>query len=120
MRNVIKVFRQWIHKETTSPLPVFLADPPSSSAAIGSSSNNNNGSSPPVHSLGRYSGAEDSVAAGLQNLLNVFILSSANVFLLEIPGDQASILELQVDVCKRVFNIYRFMVMKVEMERTVW
>src|SRR5699024_3714538 len=27
MRNVIKVYRQWIHKETTSPLPLFLSEP---------------------------------------------------------------------------------------------
>lgn len=119
MRNVIKVFRQWIHKETTSPLPVFLADPP---APLGSStSTSSSGSSPPVHSIGRYTpAADDSVAAGLMNLLNVFILSSANVFLLEIPREENQFLELQVDVCKRVFNIYRFMVMKVDMDRTVW
>lgn len=119
MRNVIKVFRQWIHKETTSPLPVFLADPP---APLGSStSTSSTGSSPPVHSIGRYQpAADDSVAAGLMNLLNVFILSSANVFLLEIPREENQFLELQVDVCKRVFNIYRFMVMKVDMDRTVW
>lgn len=109
MRNVIKVFRQWIHKETTSPLPLFMAEsgvtPNSSPSSLGSGS--------------RY-GLEDSVSSGLMNLLNVFVLSSANVFLLMIPSEQNVILELQVDVCKRVFNIYRFMVMKVDMDQTVW
>lgn len=123
MRNVIKVFRQWIHKETTSPLPVFLAEPPAplGSSTSTSTSTSSSGSSPPVHSIGRYQpAADDSVSAGLMNLLNVFILSSANVFLLEIPREENQYLELQVDVCKRVFNIYRFMVMKVDMDRTVW
>ena len=111
MRDVIKVFRQWIHKETSCPLPVFMAEPTTAGSMPGSPSSLGGG--------GRY-GTDDSVCAGLMNLLNVFILSSANVFLLEIPAEQGNILELQVDVCKRVFNIYRFMVMKVTMDQAVW
>ncbi|KAJ6217801.1 hypothetical protein RDWZM_008958 [Blomia tropicalis] len=106
IRNVIKVYRQWIHKETVSPLPLFLNDPPASS---------------PSTNVSRYPAQlEDSVCCGVMNFLNVFILSSANVFLLEVPPTETSTLDLQVDICKRVFNIYRYMVMKVDMERTVW
>lgn len=56
----------------------------------------------------------------LQNVLQVFITHAANVFLLEIPSEYPVILEEQVDTCKRVLNIYRYMVMHTHMEAKTW
>ncbi|XP_023240859.1 ral GTPase-activating protein subunit alpha-1-like isoform X3 [Centruroides sculpturatus] len=58
--------------------------------------------------------------AGLQNTLQVFIINAANVFLLEISPEKDLLLDEQVDMCKRVLNIYRFMVMNVQMEKKTW
>ncbi|CAM1331539.1 RALGAPA2 (predicted) [Pycnogonum litorale] len=61
------------------------------------------------------------VRAGLQNMLHIFITNASNLFLLEIGEDRPhALLEEQVDMCKRVLNVYRFMVMNVRMERNTW
>ncbi|XP_076305803.1 ral GTPase-activating protein subunit alpha-1 isoform X2 [Tachypleus tridentatus] len=60
------------------------------------------------------------VKAGLQNVLQIFITNAANVFLLEVTATKENYLEEQVDMCKRVLNIYRYMVMNLSMERKTW
>jgi hypothetical protein len=45
--------------------------------------------------------------AGLQNLLQLFVTNAANVFLLEVSPEYPILLEEQVEMCKRVLNIYR-------------
>ncbi|XP_027202242.1 ral GTPase-activating protein subunit alpha-1 isoform X2 [Dermatophagoides pteronyssinus] len=117
MRDVIKVFRQWIYKEIGSPLPLFLAEPTNN---IGNLANSPLSSNPNLIISSHLSSNDDNVCAGYMNMMNIFIMSSSNVFLLEVPSEMASILDKQVDVSKRVFNIYRYMVMKIEMERSVW
>ncbi|XKL61926.1 hypothetical protein PGB90_001759 [Kerria lacca] len=47
------------------------------------------------------------IRAGLQNNLQLFITHAANVFLLENSGGDSVLLEEQVDICKRVLNMYR-------------
>ena len=49
------------------------------------------------------------VRAGLQNVLQLFVTNAANVFLLEVSPEYPILLEEQVEMCKRVLNIYRCM-----------
>ncbi|OTF74998.1 hypothetical protein BLA29_001292, partial [Euroglyphus maynei] len=117
MRDVIKVYRQWIYKEIGSPLPLFLAEPTNINS--GNLTNSPLIPNQPITLMTQLSN-DDNVCAGYMNMMNIFIMSSSNVFLLEVPSEMVPILEKQVDVSKRVFNIYRYMVMKIEMERSVW
>ena len=55
-----------------------------------------------------------------QNVLQVFTTHAANVFLLEVSPEQPHLLEEQVDICKRVLNIYRYMVMHTRMDPRTW
>lgn len=114
MRNVLKVYKQWIYKEIDTPLPLFLAEPSSYSNSASSSVSSMSTSS----SKTKFN--DETVCVGFNSLLNIFIKSSANVFLLEVPSEERSALDFQVDVCKRVLNIYRYMVMKVDMDKSVW
>ncbi|KAK3764075.1 hypothetical protein RRG08_046540 [Elysia crispata] len=58
------------------------------------------------------------VRVGLQRILQVFITNAANIFLLD--ADDDSHLQDQVELCKRVLNIYRHVVMNVEMNQQTW
>ena len=49
----------------------------------------------------------------------MFITNAANVFLLE-PSEKEVLLEEQVDMCKRVLNIYRYMVMNHNLHQKTW
>ena len=62
------------------------------------------------------------VRAGLQNVLQVFITQASNVFFLESAGGNASatLLEEQTDSCKRVLNVYRYVVMHTRLEPSTW
>ena len=60
------------------------------------------------------------VRAGMQNVLQLFVTNAANVFLLEVSPEYPILLEEQVEMCKRVLNIYRYMVMNVKMEGRTW
>ncbi|VDI04864.1 Hypothetical predicted protein, partial [Mytilus galloprovincialis] len=58
------------------------------------------------------------IQAGVQKVLQIFITNAANVFLLQ--TDDSEMLVEQVDLCKKVLNIYRFLVMNVKMEQRTW
>ncbi|XP_048261983.1 ral GTPase-activating protein subunit alpha-1 isoform X1 [Bombus affinis] len=62
------------------------------------------------------------IRAGLQNVLQVFITQASNVFFLENSGPNASLslLEEQTDSCKRVLNVYRYVVMNSRLEPGTW
>ncbi|XP_045468586.1 ral GTPase-activating protein subunit alpha-1 isoform X2 [Harmonia axyridis] len=60
------------------------------------------------------------VRAGTQNVLQLFMTHAANVFLLEINQHIPKMLEEQTDACKRVLNIYRYMVMNTRMDNSTW
>lgn len=62
------------------------------------------------------------IRAGLQNVLQVFITQASNVFFLENSGPNASptLLEEQTDSCKRVLNVYRYVVMHSRLEPGTW
>ncbi|KAJ8411762.1 hypothetical protein AAFF_G00154000 [Aldrovandia affinis] len=63
---------------------------------------------------------EYSVHAGVQSTLQVFITNSCNVFLLEPANDVKFLLEEHIDMCKRVLNIYRSLVMHKTMDQKTW
>ncbi|KAL3287319.1 hypothetical protein HHI36_001794 [Cryptolaemus montrouzieri] len=60
------------------------------------------------------------VRAGMQNVLQLFMTHAANVFLLEVNQHIPKMLEEQTDACKRVLNIYRYMVMNTRMDNATW
>ena len=94
MRRVISVYKEWVSKSSRD-VPLFLEEPEKPDSAL-------------------------EVRVGLQKVIRAFVSNSANVFVLSIPADHQNILEEQVDMCKRVLNIYRFMVMKLDMDKETW
>ncbi|XP_033991098.1 ral GTPase-activating protein subunit alpha-1 isoform X5 [Trematomus bernacchii] len=121
MRKVVRVYQEWIAMEGR---PVFMKEP-------------EEGPYPPTGSLDSGSQLGDkedegmnravdeelleySVHAGVQTTLQVFITHSSNVFLLEPANDIKILLEEHVDMCKRVLNIYRSLVMHETMDQKTW
>lgn len=64
--------------------------------------------------------SDQDVRVGLSKVLRAFITNAANIFLTIVPAERPMLLEEQVDMCKRILNIYRFMVMKVDMDKETW
>ncbi|XP_029671888.1 ral GTPase-activating protein subunit alpha-1 [Formica exsecta] len=62
------------------------------------------------------------IRAGLQNVLQIFITQASNVFFLENsrPNASPTLLEEQTDSCKRVLNVYRYVVMHSRLEPATW
>ncbi|XP_062986246.1 ral GTPase-activating protein subunit alpha-2 isoform X2 [Elgaria multicarinata webbii] len=60
------------------------------------------------------------VKAGLQATLQVFLTSSANVFLLEPCTEIPALLKEQVVACRAVLSIYRHMIMQLPMNKKTW
>lgn len=60
------------------------------------------------------------IRAGAQAIYQVFIVNAANVILLEPVNENRSLLNEHTDMCKRVLNIYRFMVVQVSMDKKTW
>lgn len=101
MREVVGVYREWIYKNYNQ-VPIFLCEP---------KSNEMNNQSKQI---------EEDVCAGLSSFHRIFITYSANVFLVSGVPAKRSFLDEQVEMCKRVLNVYRYMVMKVEMDKETW
>lgn len=68
------------------------------------------------------------IRAGSQNVLQVFVTNTANVFMVQTGHANAVLhskrettpLDEQTDVCKSVLNIYRTMVMNTKMDAKTW
>ncbi|KAM3917983.1 ral GTPase-activating protein subunit alpha-1 isoform 5-T5 [Leptodactylus fuscus] len=60
------------------------------------------------------------VKAGSQAVYQVFIVNAANIILLEPANDNKTMLNEHTDMCKRVLNIYRYMVVQVSMDKKTW
>ncbi|CAG5132353.1 unnamed protein product, partial [Candidula unifasciata] len=58
------------------------------------------------------------VRAGLQRILQVFITNAASIFLLDVDDD--GYLQDQVELCKRVLNIYRYIVVNMDINQQTW
>ncbi|XP_004698592.1 ral GTPase-activating protein subunit alpha-1 isoform X9 [Echinops telfairi] len=63
---------------------------------------------------------EQNIRAGAQAVLQVFIINSSNIFLLEPANEIKALLDEHTDMCKRILNIYRFMVVQVSMDKKTW
>ncbi|KAK7905267.1 hypothetical protein WMY93_017874 [Mugilogobius chulae] len=114
MRKVVRVYQEWISMEDK---PVFMKDPEEGPYPTDRDSreNENEGNKDVDSELLEYS-----VHAGIQTTLQVFITHSSNVFLLEPANDIKILLEEHVDMCKRVLNIYRSLVMHETMDQKTW
>ncbi|XP_012371442.1 ral GTPase-activating protein subunit alpha-1 isoform X7 [Octodon degus] len=63
---------------------------------------------------------EQNIRAGTQAVLQVFIINSSNIFLLEPANEIKNLLDEHTDMCKRILNIYRYMVVQVSMDKKTW
>uniref|UniRef100_A0A3Q1I2F2 Rap-GAP domain-containing protein n=1 Tax=Anabas testudineus TaxID=64144 RepID=A0A3Q1I2F2_ANATE len=99
MRKVVRVYQEWISMEDK---PVFMKEPEEGPYPIATASSLDSGS--------QLGDKED----------EVFITHSSNVFLLEPANDIKILLEEHVDMCKRVLNIYRSLVMHETMDQKTW
>lgn len=52
------------------------------------------------------------------DLLQIFVVNSSNAFLTKVHT--VTMLDEQVEMCKRIMNIYRYMVMKIYMNTSTW
>ncbi|XP_069391344.1 ral GTPase-activating protein subunit alpha-1 isoform X10 [Paralichthys olivaceus] len=123
MRKVVRVYQEWISMEDK---PVFMKEPDEGHYPIATGGSLDSGSQ---HGDKEDEGMnkvidsellEYSVHAGVQTTLQVFITHSSNVFLIEPANDIKILLEEHVDMCKRVLNIYRSLVMHETMDNKTW
>uniref|UniRef100_A0A3B4YQI7 Ral GTPase activating protein catalytic subunit alpha 1 n=1 Tax=Seriola lalandi dorsalis TaxID=1841481 RepID=A0A3B4YQI7_SERLL len=107
MRKVVRVYQEWISIEDK---PVFMKEPEEGPY--------------PIATGGSMDSGEKVDLSQVESLLcsekNVFITHSSNVFLLEPANDIKILLEEHVDMCKRVLNIYRSLVMHETMDQKTW
>ena len=107
-RDQINIFMQTIFQE----MPQFLLEP---SNYLERSEENFYNKEDAVDGMAAARGRKDSylyrdqmnTRAGMQNVLQLFVTNAANVFLLEVSPEYPILLEEQVEMCKRVLNIYR-------------
>ncbi|GAA6077373.1 ral GTPase-activating protein subunit alpha-1 isoform X1, partial [Tachysurus ichikawai] len=119
MRKVVRVYQEWISQEEKPP---FMAEPEEDEHID-------------PHDLVRGHGSENHhkervvkdsemleycIHAGLQATLQVFVINSSNVFLLEPANELKLLLEEHIDMSKRVLNIYRSLVMHQNMDQKTW
>uniref|UniRef100_A0A672SP38 Ral GTPase activating protein catalytic subunit alpha 1 n=1 Tax=Sinocyclocheilus grahami TaxID=75366 RepID=A0A672SP38_SINGR len=128
MRKVVRVYQEWISLQDK---PVFMREPEEDrftsqldstheqrtdkEEEVGVSEVDNRGMQRRLLHVLEYN-----VHAGVQATLQVFITNSSNVFLLEAANELKSLLEEHVDMCKRVLNIYRSLVMHETMNQKTW
>uniref|UniRef100_A0A671XKR3 Ral GTPase activating protein catalytic subunit alpha 1 n=1 Tax=Sparus aurata TaxID=8175 RepID=A0A671XKR3_SPAAU len=116
MRKVVRVYQEWISIEDR---PVFMKEPEEGPYPIGGSLDSGSQLGDKEDEVRKSSNAYI-VHAGVQTTLQVFITHSSNVFLLEPANDIKILLEEHVDMCKRVLNIYRSLVMHETMDQKTW
>uniref|UniRef100_A0A8C4PJW8 Ral GTPase activating protein catalytic alpha subunit 1 n=1 Tax=Equus asinus asinus TaxID=83772 RepID=A0A8C4PJW8_EQUAS len=116
MRKVVKVYQEWIQQEEK---PLFMQEP---EEIVISSSDLPCIDSVTDHVLHNASeeAIEQNTRAGTQAVLQVFIINSSNIFLLEPANEIKNLLDEHTDMCKRILNIYRFMVVQVSMDKKTW
>ncbi|XP_067619271.1 probable Rho GTPase-activating protein CG5521 [Eurosta solidaginis] len=135
IRTAIAVYRDWM---TGTTPPLFLIEPDDTGNGHVMLPNNSwAGSTPRSQRLRTpsYVGAMCKenvvVRAGLQNILQIFVTNAANVFLVNTShlniyfptksrDYRSTPLQEQTEVCKKVLNVYRTMVMNTRMEPKTW
>ncbi|XP_064920122.1 ral GTPase-activating protein subunit alpha-1 isoform X9 [Columba livia] len=73
-----------------------------------------------LHKISDIDTEEQNVRAGVQSVLQVFIINSSNIFFLEPANEIKALLDEHTDMCKRILNIYRHMVVQVTMDKKTW
>uniref|UniRef100_A0A4W5JSI5 Ral GTPase activating protein catalytic subunit alpha 1 n=1 Tax=Hucho hucho TaxID=62062 RepID=A0A4W5JSI5_9TELE len=125
MRKVVRVYQEWFAQEDK---PLFMREPEeerifSTPGEVNLEPVPQQGPEKEVERVNKVSEKElleYSVHAGVQPTLQVFVTNSANVFLLEPANELKMLLEEHVDMCKRVLNIYRSLVMHETMDQKTW
>ncbi|KAB0393905.1 hypothetical protein E2I00_007901 [Balaenoptera physalus] len=139
MRKVVKVYQEWIQQEekplfmqepeeiviSSSDLPcidnvtdhdISMEEGEKREEENGTSIADHvrnstwakNGTYQDVHNASEEA-IEQNIRAGAQAVLQVFIINSSNIFLLEPANEIKNLLDEHTDMCKRILNIYRFM-----------
>uniref|UniRef100_A0A673Y7U9 Ral GTPase activating protein catalytic subunit alpha 1 n=1 Tax=Salmo trutta TaxID=8032 RepID=A0A673Y7U9_SALTR len=138
MRKVVRVYQEWFAQEDK---PVFMREPEEErffttagvvnlepvpqqdtekEEGVRAGALCGGGWKEGVNKVSEKELLEYSVHAGVQPTLQVFVTNSANVFLLEPANELKVLLEEHVDMCKRVLNIYRSLVMHETMDQKTW
>ncbi|XP_010132265.1 PREDICTED: ral GTPase-activating protein subunit alpha-1, partial [Buceros rhinoceros silvestris] len=73
-----------------------------------------------LHKMSEIDTEEQNIRAGVQSVLQVFIINSSNIFFLEPANEIKALLDEHTDMCKRILNIYRHMVVQVTMDKKTW
>ncbi|XP_026816588.1 ral GTPase-activating protein subunit alpha-1 isoform X1 [Rhopalosiphum maidis] len=114
IRRTIAVYKDWIQL-SVSQQPPFMLDPDGTNVQM-SSLDNNAEEIPPV----KYEPKYGDIRAGFQNVIQLFMTNALHVFVAQSGTEYPMLLEEQVDTCKRVLNIYRYMVMHTYMSLKTW
>ncbi|XP_070503032.1 probable Rho GTPase-activating protein CG5521 isoform X2 [Chironomus tepperi] len=129
MKISISTYREWMSSNTPPP---FLLENESDSANSSLESSSSRSQRLRTDSyIGAISKDNLSIRAGMQNVLQVFVTNAVNVFMVStshlntyLPSkskeEATTPLDEQTEICKRVLNIYRTMVMKTKMEGKTW
>ncbi|KFQ14032.1 Ral GTPase-activating protein subunit alpha-1, partial [Leptosomus discolor] len=137
MRKVVKVYQEWIQQEDK---PLFMKEPEEimqcttgilrknifqekgmNSSHVRNSNWARNGCyEDTLHKISEIDTEEQNVRAGVQSVLQVFIINSSNIFFLEPANEIKALLDEHTDMCKRILNIYRHMVVQVTMDKKTW
>ncbi|KFW81903.1 Ral GTPase-activating protein subunit alpha-1, partial [Manacus vitellinus] len=130
MRKVVKVYQEWIQQEDK---PLFMKEPEEimqknifqekgmNSSHVRNSNWTRNGCyEDTLHKTSEIDIEEQNVRAGVQSVLQVFIINSSNIFFLEPANEIKALLDEHTDMCKRILNIYRHMVVQVTMDKKTW
>uniref|UniRef100_A0A8B9IZM6 Ral GTPase activating protein catalytic alpha subunit 1 n=1 Tax=Amazona collaria TaxID=241587 RepID=A0A8B9IZM6_9PSIT len=131
MRKVVKVYQEWIQQEDK---PLFMKEPEEivQCTTVGCDENvvDHNSSEKAkereevkyctLHKMSEIDTEEQNVRAGVQSVLQVFIVNSSNIFFLEPANEIKALLDEHTDMCKRILNIYRHMVVQVSMDKKTW
>ncbi|XP_053236205.1 ral GTPase-activating protein subunit alpha-1 isoform X9 [Podarcis raffonei] len=148
MRKVVKVYQEWIQQEEKPLFMKEPEEVLSSSIDCEENITEHNssekgkereeeimGNSGPVrnpswtkngcyqeipHKIADLDVIEQGIRAGVQAVLQVFITNSSNIFLLEPANEIKTLLDEHTDMCKRILNIYRYMVVQVTMDKKTW
>ncbi|ENN71988.1 hypothetical protein YQE_11279, partial [Dendroctonus ponderosae] len=119
IRKIILVYKDLI-QSNLAELPIYALEPPDEMAKNHHDPDGRSGRLRNDSYLGAIQQENLLVRAGLQNLYQLFMTHAANVFLLEVNPNIPRLLEEQTDACKRILNIYRYMVMNVRMDSNTW
>uniref|UniRef100_A0A8C8CZX5 Rap-GAP domain-containing protein n=1 Tax=Oncorhynchus tshawytscha TaxID=74940 RepID=A0A8C8CZX5_ONCTS len=120
MRKVVRVYQEWFAQEDK---PLFMKEPEEErifSTAGEATILSNYVTITNFHPVLSSSMPFFNTVISLSLPPQVFVTNSANVFLLEPANELKMLLEEHVDMCKRVLNIYRSLVMHETMDQKTW